>query len=249
MEFSRQEYWNGLPFSTPENLPNPGIKPTSLVLAVGGGGRVGSRQGRGSGRGGVLTTSATWEAFFSNRKILITILCVLHTPEIMKPPFNSFFNVPILKSLIALNTLWLLGAFVNSPHTIRNPLNSFTQGSHLFYAYQCCPWKIQLIIMFLKVTWLGVTDGGVWVLPRQIQVWPRVPSTSASIVTFVPSFASSLSTVFSKLIASEIVSDSTMHQISSFKSSLIYAEYLLSFLSSLFLQCLTGQRRKGTRQR
>ena len=30
MEFSRQEYWNGLPFPTPRHLPNPGIKPVSL---------------------------------------------------------------------------------------------------------------------------------------------------------------------------------------------------------------------------
>ena len=29
MEFSRQEYWSGLPFPSPEDLPNPGIKPTS----------------------------------------------------------------------------------------------------------------------------------------------------------------------------------------------------------------------------
>ena len=29
MEFSKQEYWNGLPFPTPEDLPDPGIKPTS----------------------------------------------------------------------------------------------------------------------------------------------------------------------------------------------------------------------------
>ena len=27
MEFSRQEYWCGLPFPSPENLPNPDIKP------------------------------------------------------------------------------------------------------------------------------------------------------------------------------------------------------------------------------
>ena len=26
MEFSRQEYWSGLPFPSPGNLPNPGIK-------------------------------------------------------------------------------------------------------------------------------------------------------------------------------------------------------------------------------
>ena len=31
MEFSRQEYWSGLPFSTPRDLPNPEIKPTSLT--------------------------------------------------------------------------------------------------------------------------------------------------------------------------------------------------------------------------
>ena len=29
MEFSRQEYWSGLPFPSPEDLPNPGIEPTS----------------------------------------------------------------------------------------------------------------------------------------------------------------------------------------------------------------------------
>ena len=29
MGFSRQEYWSRLPFPSPENLPNSGIKPTS----------------------------------------------------------------------------------------------------------------------------------------------------------------------------------------------------------------------------
>ena len=27
MEFSRQEHWSGLPFSSPEDLPDPGIQP------------------------------------------------------------------------------------------------------------------------------------------------------------------------------------------------------------------------------
>ena len=31
LEFSRQEYWSGLLFSTPGDLPDPGIKPTSLA--------------------------------------------------------------------------------------------------------------------------------------------------------------------------------------------------------------------------
>ena len=46
--FSRQEYWSGLPFLTPGDLPDPGIKPLSPLLA-----------------GGFFTTSATWEAFDS----------------------------------------------------------------------------------------------------------------------------------------------------------------------------------------
>ena len=38
MGFSRQEYWSGLPFLSPGDLPNPGIEPTSLVsLAFPGG--------------------------------------------------------------------------------------------------------------------------------------------------------------------------------------------------------------------
>ena len=32
MGFSRQEYWNGLPFPSPGNLPNPGIEPRSPAL-------------------------------------------------------------------------------------------------------------------------------------------------------------------------------------------------------------------------
>ena len=32
MEFSRQEYWSGLPFPSPEDLPDPGIKPGSPTL-------------------------------------------------------------------------------------------------------------------------------------------------------------------------------------------------------------------------
>ena len=33
MGFSRQEYWSGVPFPSPGDLPNPGIEPMSLALA------------------------------------------------------------------------------------------------------------------------------------------------------------------------------------------------------------------------
>ena len=32
MGFSRQDYWSGLPFTSPGNLPDPGTEPTSLCL-------------------------------------------------------------------------------------------------------------------------------------------------------------------------------------------------------------------------
>ena len=48
MEFSRQEYWSGLPFPPPGDLPDPQTESTSLTsLAL---------------PGGFFTTSATWEA-------------------------------------------------------------------------------------------------------------------------------------------------------------------------------------------
>ena len=47
MEFSRQDYWSGLPFPSPEDHPNPGIKPTSFASPA--------------LAGGFFTTSATWE--------------------------------------------------------------------------------------------------------------------------------------------------------------------------------------------
>ena len=33
MEFSKQEYWSGLPFPSPGDLPDPGIEPRSPALA------------------------------------------------------------------------------------------------------------------------------------------------------------------------------------------------------------------------
>ena len=35
MRFPRQEYWSGLPFPSPGDLPNPGMEPASPALAEG----------------------------------------------------------------------------------------------------------------------------------------------------------------------------------------------------------------------
>ena len=47
MEFSRQEYWSGLPCPPPGSLPDPGIEPTSLRSPA--------------LSGGFFTTSVPWE--------------------------------------------------------------------------------------------------------------------------------------------------------------------------------------------
>ena len=48
IEFSRQEYWSGLPYPPPGHLPDPGIEPTSLTSSA--------------VIGRFFTTSATWES-------------------------------------------------------------------------------------------------------------------------------------------------------------------------------------------
>ena len=54
MEFSRQEYWSGLLFLTPGDLPEQGIEPDSPALAD-----------------GFFTTSATWEALYDPAILLL----------------------------------------------------------------------------------------------------------------------------------------------------------------------------------
>ena len=46
MEFSRLEYWSGLPYPSPGALPDPGIEPASLASPA--------------LAGGFFTTNATW---------------------------------------------------------------------------------------------------------------------------------------------------------------------------------------------
>ena len=88
--FSRQEYWNGLPYPLPGDLCDPRIEPESLqspALA-----------------GKFFTTSITWEA-------LLCILYLLNTPDIA-PTFpsiliwNNFFVLYLsLNSLKEKNSL------------------------------------------------------------------------------------------------------------------------------------------------
>ena len=73
MGFSKWEYWSGLPCPAPEDLPNPGIEPTSLrSLAL---------------AGGFFTTIATWEVPIILSKTSNKIVWVWGTK---RSPYLSF---------------------------------------------------------------------------------------------------------------------------------------------------------------
>ena len=70
MEFSRQEYWSGLPFPFPGNLPDPGIEPTSLMSPA--------------LAGGFFTTEPPGKLM----SLLIRTLIPSWRPALSRPPLN-----------------------------------------------------------------------------------------------------------------------------------------------------------------
>ena len=75
--FYRQEYWSGLPCPPPGDLPNPGIKPTSLTSPA--------LAGR------FLTTSTTWEAHLAWGTLILAMFS------------HCIFQLIALKTLVAEN--------------------------------------------------------------------------------------------------------------------------------------------------
>ena len=69
MEFSRQEYWSGVPFPPPGDHPDPGVEPISFVFCIG-------KQ--------ILYPTATWEAtahltilkILGPLRIMLKLLCL-----------------------------------------------------------------------------------------------------------------------------------------------------------------------------
>ena len=76
MEFSRQEYWSGLPFPNPGDLPNPGIEPASHCTSCT------SRW--------VLYHCTTWEAPY----VLATQSQFLHPISGVHMPLVLFMGLP-----------------------------------------------------------------------------------------------------------------------------------------------------------
>ena len=125
MGFSRQEYWNGLPFPSPGDLPDPGIEPRSCIA------------------GRWFTTWAMREATMLQRFPLIS------------PPFWKFFlivhltlycalgcfrYVP-LEFLITTSSQWLFTSLITSLNY--NSSYSFTIIQQTFVPTACNLWGIR----------------------------------------------------------------------------------------------------------
>ena len=96
MRFSREEYWSGLPFPSPGDLPNPGVEPVSLkspALAD-----------------SLFTTGTTWEA--PN-----TILFLQVTP------LQLHSRLIVIELLYVRSSISSL--FLKFEHVILNQSNSF----------------------------------------------------------------------------------------------------------------------------
>ena len=102
MEFSRQEYWSGLPCPPPGDLPDQGIKPASPALA-----------------GGFFTMSATGEALVHStcldkmyNDVYPPLWCYTEYFTALKTsrlPACLFYSVLTAGGLLILKVLPLLG--------------------------------------------------------------------------------------------------------------------------------------------
>ena len=87
MRFSRQEYWHGLPFPSPGDLPDPGIKPAHLVSPA--------------LAGMFFTTSTTWETLI----YLFLYICkglISHQIQLSYTQLKNLRPKPILKCYVGL---------------------------------------------------------------------------------------------------------------------------------------------------
>ena len=123
MGFSRQEYWSGLPFPPLGDLPNPGIKPASLLSPA--------------LAGIFFTTRATWEAPSSvththtrTHTHTHTYMCICKTMMLLMPLNHLFFRSTLYHSLNQSNSsLWSLDL---------GRTHSFINSATIWMQVRCC---------------------------------------------------------------------------------------------------------------
>ena len=139
MDFSRQEYWSGLPFPTLGDLPDPGIELTCITspaLAA-----------------CFFTTSATWEAPIKLDSILksraITFLTKVHIVKTMVFPAvmyrcASWTTKKVEHQRIDTFELWCWRRLFRAPWTARRSNQSILKEMNPKYALEGLMLKLKL---------------------------------------------------------------------------------------------------------
>ena len=88
MEFSRQAYWRGLSFPTPENLPNPGVKLASPAL-----------------RGRIFITSTHRKPCYSNVGVFTVVPETSELSSFLFIPFYWFCSMLVIYAILSSSSL------------------------------------------------------------------------------------------------------------------------------------------------
>ena len=110
MEFSRQEYWSGLPYPSPGNLPDPGIEPRSPAMQADAlpsetPGKP-SMEGEGNSEAGWLTLEACMKGSIQNGWTFLDGKSVLLTNQWdaraeVPQNFRDLYVIAIFKKITA----------------------------------------------------------------------------------------------------------------------------------------------------
>ena len=135
MEFSRLEYWRGLPFPSPGDLPNSGIKPRSPALQVDS------------------LPSEPSPSVFS--KMSYSCQLITHLECILYSLFTSFFSLLDLQSLdLATKVAPLLTPFALALDCSMSV--SQTGDNEYALSYLCAPsnypWRLQILLILKEAT-------------------------------------------------------------------------------------------------
>ena len=130
MGIFRQEYWNGLPFPPPGNLPNPGIEPTSLMSPA--------------LEGGFYNFSATCEAPIHCLGLSFCIKdpeCLIAKFSLMLKPICFIINTHLCPPINWVNgPLGILGPIVTS-HNITGLVQGLNELKYIKVCKQCLTYR------------------------------------------------------------------------------------------------------------
>ena len=122
MEFSRQEYWSGLLFPPPGDLPDPGIEPTSLMSPA-----LASM---------FFTTGTTWEAENTQN---------YHKKDLNDPDSHSGVITHLEPDILECEVKWTLGSITTNKASGRAELFQILKDDAVKVLYSICQqiWKTQ----------------------------------------------------------------------------------------------------------